>query len=66
MLLGYVFHLLFESNSLTFIAALSLFMLSVAGYEVMARQRRRFTGYWGYGIGAVSMFISSFTIMLPK
>ena len=64
MLLGFVLKLLFESSSLPFIALLSLFMLSVAGYEVMARQRRRFTGYWGYGIGAVSMFISSFTIML--
>jgi putative ABC transport system permease protein len=64
MLLGYVLHLLFESNSLPFIATLSFFMLSVAGYEVMARQKQRFRGAWGYGIGAVSMFISSFSIML--
>lgn len=64
MLLGFVLKLLFESNSLPFIMLLMVFMLSVAGYEVMARQRWRFTGAWGYGIGAVSMFISSFSIML--
>jgi putative ABC transport system permease protein len=64
MLLGYVLHLLFESDSLPLIAALSLFMLSVAGYEVMARQKARFRGAWGYGIGAVSMFISAFSITL--
>ena len=64
MLIGFVLKLLFESSSLPFIALLSLFMLSVAGYEVMARQKQRFRGLWGYGIGAVSMFISSFSIML--
>jgi putative ABC transport system permease protein len=39
-------------------------MLLVAGYEVMARQKRRLRGGWGYGIGAFSMFITSFTVTL--
>ena len=37
-------------------------MLLIAGREVMARQQRRFGGLWGYGLGTLSMFISSFTL----
>jgi putative ABC transport system permease protein len=37
-------------------------MLLVAGREVMARQERRFKGWWGYAVGTFSMFLSSFTV----
>jgi putative ABC transport system permease protein len=37
-------------------------MLLIAGREVMVRQERRFTGWWGYAIGTVSMFLSSFAV----
>jgi putative ABC transport system permease protein len=37
-------------------------MLLFAGREVMARQQRRFTGWWGYGLGTVAMFVSSFAV----
>ncbi len=63
-LIGLVLKVLFANSNLLWVALLSLLMLAVAGREVMARQHRRFTGRWGYGIGAVSMFISSFTIAL--
>ncbi len=63
-LIGLVLKSLFESASLLWVALLSLVMLAVAGREVMARQHRRFAGIWGYGLGVVSMFISSFTIAL--
>ncbi len=63
-LIGLVLKTLFESASLLWVALLSLVMLAVAGREVMARQHRRFDGVWGYGLGVVSMFISSFTIAL--
>lgn len=63
-LLGLVLESLFEQTDPWLIGALSLVMLGVAGYEVKARQHRRFTGYWGYGIGTLSMFLSSFTITL--
>ena len=36
--------------------------LTAAGREVMARQTRRFTGGWGFGLGTLSMFVSSFTV----
>ena len=63
-LIGLVLKSLFESASLMWVAILSVLMLAVAGREVMARQHRRFSGLWGYGVGVVSMFISSFSIAL--
>jgi putative ABC transport system permease protein len=39
-------------------------MLSVAGIEVMQRQKRRYRGTWGYGIGTLSMFLSAFSVTL--
>lgn len=63
-LLGLVLKTLFAQSNLLFIGLLCVFMLIVAGYEVMARQQRRFTGPWGMGIGTMSMFISSFSITL--
>ena len=64
MLIGVVLKILFERAHPAWVLLLAMVMLSVAGYEVMARQKRRFGGWWGYGLGALSMFISSFTIAL--
>ncbi len=64
LLIGLVLKALFASTGLLWVALLSLLMLAVAGREVMARQHRRFVGLWGYGIGLVSMFISSFSVTL--
>lgn len=63
-LVGLVLKLLFAQTSLPLIGLMALVMLSVAGFEVMQRQTRRFGGPWGYGIGAVSMFLSSFSVTL--
>ncbi len=62
MLLGMILKTLFAQTSLLLLGLMALVMLGVAGYEVMARQQRRFRGIWGYGLGTVSMFLSSFTI----
>jgi putative ABC transport system permease protein len=64
VLLGLVLKVLFELRSLPWIGALALFMLTVAGWDVMARQKRRFRGLWGMGIGTLSMFLSSFSVTL--
>lgn len=64
LLIGLVLKALFASSSLLWVLLLSLVMLAIAGREVMARQHRRFAGAWGYGIGLVSMFISSFSVTL--
>ena len=63
-LIGLVLKALFANSHILWVALLSVFMLAVAGREVMARQHRRFSGWWGYGIGVVSMFISSFSVAL--
>ena len=64
LLIGLVLKALFASASLLWVIGLSAFMLLVAGREVMARQHRRFSGRWGYSIGLLSMFISSFSVTL--
>lgn len=63
-LLGLVLKVLFEQRSLPLIGLLALGMLLAAGYEVRARQKRRFRGAWGMGLGSLSMFLSSFGVTL--
>lgn len=62
LLIGLVLKALFAQVNLLWVTVLSIFMLLVAGREVMARQQRRFGGIWGYGLGTLSMFVSSFTL----
>jgi len=62
LLVGLVLKALFANASPLWIALVALIMLLAAGWEVMARQKRRFKGWRGYGVGSVSMFISSFTV----
>ena len=62
--LGFVLHYLFNDAPIILIFGLTFVMLSIAGYEVYGRQKYKFIGFWGYGIGGLSMFISSFTITL--
>lgn len=64
LLIGLVLKALFAHVDLLFVAALSIIMLLIAGREVMARQQRRFGGIWGYGLGTLSMFISSFALTI--
>lgn len=61
-LIGFVLKVLFENATLVWVALLAILMLLIAGREVMARQERRFIGWWGYGVGTMSMFISSFAV----
>jgi putative ABC transport system permease protein len=61
-LIGFVLTWVFAHESPLWIGTMAVIMLLVAGSEVMRRQHRRFTGWWGYGIGTVSMFFSSFTV----
>lgn len=64
LLLGLVLKYLFESSHPILIGVIMLIMTAVAGREVMVRQQRPFRGSWGYGLGTIAMFISSFTITL--
>lgn len=62
LLIGLVLKVLFAATNPVWIAAMALVMLLAAGREVMSRQKRSFTGGWGYSLGTSSMFISSFSI----
>ncbi len=61
-LIGLVLKTIFANAQLHWVGLIVLVMLLVAGREVMARQQHRLTGWWGYGVGTVSMFVSTFVI----
>ena len=62
LLIGLVLKLLFDNAHFLWVAIMAAIMLTAAGHEVMARQKRRFAGGWGFGLGTLSMFVSSFTV----
>ncbi len=62
VLIGYLLRVLFTTVNLLWISLIAFVMLSIAGYEVMQRQHHRFIGWWGFGMGSIAMFVSSFTI----
>lgn len=62
LLIGLVLKVLFDNANWLWVSAMAAIMVTVAGREVMARQKRRFAGWWGFGLGTLSMFLSSFTV----
>lgn len=63
-LLGYILETVFGLQSVVWIMAIAMLMLLIAGYEVRKRQHRHLSGWWGFGTGTLSLFISSFCVML--
>lgn len=64
LLIGLVLKSLFAYVNILYMVLIALVMLFVAGFEVMRRQKRRFTGLWGFGTGTGSMCISAFSVTL--
>jgi len=64
MLVGLVLKALFAQTHPALVALMAFVMLAAAGFEAMQRQKRRFCGPWGYGVGSFSMFVSSFSVLL--
>lgn len=64
LLIGMVLKALFEWLHPLWLGLMALVMLLVAGREIMRRQQRRFVGWWGFGVGTLSMFLSSFSITI--
>ncbi len=63
-LIGLVLEALFSVGALHWVALMAVAMTLIAGREVMARQKRRFHGGWTFGIGTLSMFLSSFVVTI--
>lgn len=62
LLVGLILKAVFEEARLAWIALIAAVMLMVAGYEVIARQKRPLAGFWSLGIGVGAMFLSTFTV----
>jgi len=61
-IVGLVLKAVFAAVSPWLTAALALFMVLFAGREVMARQHRRFTGWWAYGLGTTSIMAAALIV----
>jgi putative ABC transport system permease protein len=61
---GLVLKFIFANIHFGWLLLISLIMLIAASREVMQRQVKRFSGFWGFGLGALSMFVSSFSLTL--
>ena len=61
-LVGMILKAVFAQTHILWISLIAMVMLLIAGREVVARQKHRLSGIWGYGIGTFSIFISSFTM----
>lgn len=62
LLIGMVLKTVFGYAELHWIGLITLVMLLIAGREVMVRQQHRLAGWWGFGVGTLSMFVSTFAI----
>ena len=58
MLIGLILKALFALVSPLWTGMAALFMVLMAGREVMARQKRNFTGFWSYGLGTSSLMLA--------
>jgi putative ABC transport system permease protein len=61
---GAVLTLLFGVATLPWTLLMALVMVLFAGYEITARQKRRLSGWWGYGLGTTTMTLAAATMTL--
>ncbi len=62
LLIGLVLKALFETTNILFIVLIASVMISVAGWEILSRQKRKLRAGLGFGISAGSLFVSSFLV----
>lgn len=62
LLVGFVLKWIFAQSQFYLIIIMALIMLVAAGREAASRQHRAFKGFWGFGLGTLSMLFSSFFI----
>lgn len=59
LLVGLVLKFIFEQASFVWLLLICLVMLSLAGFEIIARQKIRLRGNWGYIIASISLVFTS-------
>jgi putative ABC transport system permease protein len=64
MLVGLVLKTLFALTSPLWTGVAALAMVLFAGREILARQERRLSGLWGYGLGASCMLLAATIVTL--
>ena len=64
LLVGLILEAVFTQAKLSWIVFIMLVMMTVASWEILARQKRKLKGWWGFGVSAFSLFISSFMITM--
>jgi putative ABC transport system permease protein len=62
LLVGLVLRTVFHLGSPWLVAGVLAAMLGSAAWETMARQQRRFTGHWGYSLGAGTITIATLPV----
>ena len=62
--IGFILKLLFANSNFIWVTLLAIIMLMVASHEAMARQEKRFTGWWSYGFSTFALFVSSFGVII--
>ena len=55
LLVGVILEAVFDAATLPWILLIAMVMMALAGYEVVARQKRAIRGWYGYGIGLAAM-----------
>jgi len=63
-LMGLVLKVLFDLASPLFTSLTALVMVLFAGREVMARQTRRLSGWWSYGLGTTTMLMAAAVVTI--
>jgi putative ABC transport system permease protein len=63
-LMGLVLKVLFDLASPLFTSLTALIMVLFAGREVMARQTRRLSGWWSYGLGTTTMLMAAAVVTI--
>ncbi len=60
-LIGFVLTFIFTRSSPLWTVGLALVMISVAGYEILARQSNRISGWWTYALGTSTLLVVGIT-----
>lgn len=64
LIVGIILKTVFTEAKLSWVIFITLVMLGVASWEILARQKRKLRGIWGFGISTLSLFVSSFLITI--